>query len=45
MDDIDGDEKLNVFRVDACFEKSENEWDEIKREILGDENIIRLKTR
>lgn len=44
MDEIDGEDRINVFRVDAAFDKSEAEWEEIKREILGEENIIRLKT-
>jgi pre-mRNA-splicing factor CWC22 len=45
MDEMEGENALNVFRVDVAFEKSEAEWEEIKREILGEENIIRLKTQ
>ena len=36
---------LNFFRFDPCYEKSEFEWDAIKTEILGEENIILLKTK
>lgn len=44
-DDIDGEEQLNIFKFDPFYEKTEEEWNEIKREILGEENILRLKTR
>ena len=44
-DVVDGEEKLNVFKYDQFFDKSESEWEEIKYEILGEENIIRLKTQ
>lgn len=40
MDPIDGEEKLNIFLYDPFFEKTELEWDEIKKEILGEENIL-----
>jgi pre-mRNA-splicing factor CWC22 len=34
---------LNIFQLDPFFEKTEAEWDEIKKEILGEENMISLK--
>lgn len=44
MDDaVDGEERLNIFAYDPFFEKTEEEWNKIKQEILGEENIIRLK--
>ena len=43
-DPADGEEKLNVFKFDPMFDRTEAEWEDIKREILGDENIVRLKT-
>eukprot|EP01016_Furgasonia_blochmanni_P014684 TRINITY_DN1777_c0_g1_i11.p2 TRINITY_DN1777_c0_g1~~TRINITY_DN1777_c0_g1_i11.p2 ORF type:complete len:334 (-),score=95.56 TRINITY_DN1777_c0_g1_i11:1457-2458(-) len=43
-DDVDGEEMLNVFKFDPFFDKTEEEWNEIKKEILGEENIIRLKS-
>lgn len=33
---IDGEERLNVFREDPNYEKTEKEWEEIKRDILGE---------
>jgi len=46
LDDVfTGDERLNIFQFDPFFEKTEEEWSAIKFEILGEENIIRLKTR
>lgn len=39
-DDLDGQEMLNVFKLDPEFEKSENEWGEIRREILGEDNYL-----
>lgn len=45
LDEIaDGEEKLNLFSFDPFYEKTEEEWQSIKVEILGQENIIRLKT-
>jgi pre-mRNA-splicing factor CWC22 len=44
-DPVDGEEKLNIFRYDAMFDRTEQEWEDIKHEILGEENIIRLKTQ
>lgn len=43
-EEIDGEEFLNVFKFDPFFEKTEEEWAQIKKEILGEENIIKLKT-
>ena len=42
-DDLAGKEGLNVFKEDKNYLKTEAEWDEIKQEILGEENIINLK--
>lgn len=36
-DDLDPDEKSNFFTYDPDFEKSEETWDAIKKEILGEE--------
>lgn len=44
-DPVDGEEKLNIFQYDPNYEKSEQEWEELRHEILGLENIIRLKTQ
>jgi pre-mRNA-splicing factor CWC22 len=41
---FDGEEKLNIFRYDPFYEKTEEEWNAIKLEILGEENILKLKT-
>jgi pre-mRNA-splicing factor CWC22 len=41
--EINGEEELNMFRFDPFFEKTEEEWKEIKLSIVGEENIIRLK--
>ncbi len=40
-DSIDGEEILNIFKLDPHYKKTEEEWDEIKTEILGEENVIR----
>lgn len=42
-DDIDGDEALNLFKFDPDYDQNEQDWDEIKQEILGEENIMALK--
>ena len=42
-DEIDGEEMLNIFKVDPFFDKTEEEWNKIKLEILGEENVINLK--
>lgn len=43
-EEIDGEEALNIFKFDPFYEKSEEEWKAIKLEILGEENVISLKT-
>lgn len=43
-EDMDGEDRLNIFKFDPFFEKTEDEWSSIKKEILGEENIIKLKT-
>lgn len=40
---IKGDTHFNIFMFDEEYEKKEQEWDEIKHEILGEETIIGLK--
>jgi len=45
LDDVfDGEERLNIFKFDPFYEKTEEEWNAIKLEILGEENILKLKT-
>lgn len=34
--DLDGQEETNVFQFDPNYEQTETEWDEIKKEILGE---------
>eukprot|EP01032_Pedospumella_encystans_P024804 gene24804-28035_t len=36
-DDIDKEEMLDIFRVDPDFEENERLWEQIKKEILGDD--------
>ncbi len=43
-EEMDGEEMINIFQFDPFFEKTEEEWEQIKKEILGEENIIKLKT-
>lgn len=43
-DDLNGEPSLNIFKFDPDFEQNEQEWTEIKTEILGEENILKLKT-
>jgi pre-mRNA-splicing factor CWC22 len=38
-----GEDNLNIFKTDPFYEKTEKEWEEIKMEILGEENIVNLK--
>ena len=46
LDDVlDGENRLNRFKFDPFFEKTEEEWTEIKKEILGDEVITNLQSR
>lgn len=42
-DEITGEENLNIFKYDPFYDKTEEEWNEIKKEILGEENILQLK--
>ncbi len=42
-EDLDPEDNLNLFKYDPFFEKTEEEWNEIKLEILGEENVLRLK--
>jgi len=35
---------LNIFKLDPFYDKTEEEWNEIKMEILGEDNIVNLKT-
>lgn len=42
-EELKGEEALNMFKFDKNYEKTEAEWDTIKQEILGEENILRLK--
>ena len=44
-DNITGEEMLNIFKYDPFYDKTEEEWDVIKKEILGEENVLRLKTK
>jgi pre-mRNA-splicing factor CWC22 len=37
-DEIDREEMLDIFRVDPQFKENEELWEQIKREILGDED-------
>lgn len=43
-DTFDGEDRLNIFKFDPFYEKTEGEWNAIKLEILGEENILKLKT-
>ena len=43
-DEIDAEDMLNVFKFDPFFDKTEEEWEQIKNEILGEEIIFKLKT-
>lgn len=40
---LNGQENLNVFKADPNYADNETEWENIKQEILGEENIIDLK--
>jgi len=43
LETIDSEDKLNIFNFDPFYEKTEEEWEAIKIEILGEENILMLK--
>jgi len=34
---------LNIYKFDPFYEKTEGEWEDIKMEILGEENVFVLK--
>ena len=36
-DNLDGEDQCNLFQFDPNYEQTEAEWDEIKKEILGEE--------
>lgn len=38
--ELDGENKLNRFKEDPFYQKTEEEWDEIKKEILGPDGIL-----
>jgi len=43
-DEMDPDEKSNFFQADPDYEKTENDWEIIKKEILGEqEELINKK--
>lgn len=42
-EELKGEEALNMFKMDKNYAKTEAEWDTIKYEILGEDNILRLK--
>ena len=35
--ELDGEDQCNLFQFDPNYEQTEAEWDEIKKEILGEE--------
>lgn len=37
------EEQQNIFRFDPFFDKTEDEWKEIRVSILGEDNILKLK--
>ena len=41
-DQFDGQDACNVFQFDPNYEQTEAEWDEIKKEILGEEAAGRM---
>lgn len=43
-DEIDPDRRANMFRVDPDYERTEQEWEEFKTDILGEDNLIKLRT-
>lgn len=42
-EDIQGEAELNVFVFDSELESKEEEWKAVREEILGQENVLRLK--
>ncbi|EGR31328.1 pre-mRNA-splicing factor cwc-22, putative [Ichthyophthirius multifiliis] len=43
LDQFDPEDNLNQFKFDPFYEKTEEEWEQIKLEILGEDNILQLK--
>jgi len=43
--ELNGENSLNRFKFDPFFEKTEEEWNEIKIEILGEEKVLDLKSK
>ena len=44
-DELELEENLNFFKFDPDYEMKENQWDEIKKEILGEYADIMMKAR
>ena len=44
-DDLELEENLNFFKFDPDYQMKENQWDEIKKEILGEYADIMMKSR
>ena len=44
-DDLELEESLDFFKFDPDYERKEAEWDEIKKEILGEYAEVMLKTQ
>ena len=42
--EMEGQEDMNIFKYDPFFDKTEEEWKQIKLSVLGEDNILRLKT-
>ena len=42
---LNGEINLNYFKFYPFFEKTEEEWNEIKEEILGKENVLNLQSK
>ena len=42
-DELKGEEGLNLFKFDPDYMAIEGVWERTKQEILGEENIARLK--
>ena len=40
---VTGEDHLNIFKNDPNYLQTEEEWEQIKLEILGEENLARLK--
>ncbi len=44
-DELELEENLNFFKFDPDYETKENQWDEIKKEILGEYADLMLSAR